>query len=83
VPTTTTPSPARSHRRSEPWNQDAESDGFKGATMPRLADGARVAYDAKQYCVSRNRHFYESNTWTYSYFVLPQMASLVARVGGP
>ncbi|GEM_PF-5089221 len=51
--------------------------------MPRLADGARVAYDAKQYCVSRNRHFYESNTWTYSYFVLPQMASLVARVGGP
>lgn len=64
------------------WNPARESDGFKGFTMPRKADGGWIDFDTKIYGGSWKPYFYESNSWTYSYFVPHQVASLVARMGG-
>ncbi|MES3025441.1 MAG: GH92 family glycosyl hydrolase [Pseudomonadota bacterium] len=72
----------RSTQWTKLWNPDTVSDGFKGFTMPRKADGAFVEFDTKVYGGSWKPYFYESNSWTYSYFVPHQVASLVERMGG-
>ncbi len=72
----------RSRQWTHLWNPDAASEGFKGFTMPRKADGEWIDFDAKQYGGSWKPYFYESNSWTYSYFVPHQVAALVERMGG-
>ncbi len=72
----------RSRQWTHLWNPDSESDGFKGFTMPKKPDGSWVEVDHKAYGGSWKPYFYESNSWTYSYFVPHQVASLVERMGG-
>jgi len=64
------------------WNPDTESDGFKGFIMSRKADGEWVDFDKKAYSGSWKLYLYESNAWTYSYFVPHQVARLVELMGG-
>jgi predicted alpha-1,2-mannosidase len=64
------------------WNPDTEGDGFKGFIMARKADGEWVDFDKKAYSGSWKPYLYESNVWTYSYFVPHQVARLVELMGG-
>lgn len=64
------------------WNPDTEGDGFKGFIMARKADGEWVDFDKKAYSGSWKPYLYESNAWTYSYFVPHQVARLVELMGG-
>jgi predicted alpha-1,2-mannosidase len=64
------------------WNPDAQDDGFKGFMMARKADGEWVDFDKKAYTGSWKPYLYESNVWTYSYFVPHQVQRLVDLMGG-
>ncbi|QBE61931.1 GH92 family glycosyl hydrolase [Pseudoduganella lutea] len=72
----------RSRKWTSLWNPDAADAGFQGFTMPRKADGTWIDVDTRKYGGSWKPHFYESNAWTYSYFVPHQAAMLVERMGG-
>lgn len=72
----------RSRKWTALWNPARESDGFTGFTMPRNRDGSWIDFDTKVYGGSWKPYFYESNSWTYSYFVPHQVAALVERMGG-
>jgi predicted alpha-1,2-mannosidase len=77
---------ARYLARSRQWqhllNLKTESDGFKGFLMPRTQDGDWPGVDVKKYPGSWGLYFYESNAWTYSFFVPHQTARLVTLMGG-
>ena len=64
------------------WNPDAISDGFKGFVVPRESNGRWVAIDPKHNWGSWKEYFYEGSSWTYSYFIPHQLATLVKMSGG-
>ncbi len=72
----------RSKQWSNLWNPDAVSDGFKGFVVPRESNGQWVAIDPKHDWGSWKEYFYEGSSWTYSYFVPHQFATLVKMSGG-
>ncbi len=73
---------ARSKRWMDLWNQDAVSDGFKGFVMPKKSNGEWIPIDPKRHWESWKEYFYEGSSWTYSYFVPHQFATLVRMSGG-
>ena len=64
------------------WNPDAISDGFKGFVVPRGSNGQWIAIDPKHNWGSWKEYFYEGSSWTYSYFIPHQFATLVKMSGG-
>ncbi len=64
------------------WNPDAVSDGFRGFIAPRSADRTWIDIDPKHNWGSWKEYFYEGSSWTYSYFVPHQFATLVKLSGG-
>lgn len=64
------------------WNENAESDGFKGFIASKTLDGKFVNIDFKEYPGSWKDHFYEGNSWTYSYFMPHQFERLIQISGG-
>lgn len=64
------------------WNPAVRSDGFAGFIEPRRADGTWVRFDPKQYPGSWKPFFYEANSWTYSFFVPQDIATLIRLCGG-
>ena len=75
-------------KRSENWNKlwDASftEDGFAGFIRPRHRDGSWLApFTAMDGCSWDGNTFYEGNSWTYSFFVPQDMASLIRATGGP
>lgn len=74
----------RSRQWEKLWKPDAESDGFTGFIVPRKKDETWVEpFDLKANGGSWKGTFYESNSWTYSYFVPHQPARLIELMGGP
>ncbi len=74
----------RSRQWEKLWKPEAESDGFSGFIVPRKSDESWVEpFDLKKNGGSWNGTFYESNSWTYSYFVPHQPARLIELMGGP
>ncbi len=64
------------------WNPNAESDGFKGFIDSKRRDGSFVGIDLKKYPGSWKDHFYEGNSWTYSWFAPHQFEKIVELCGG-
>jgi predicted alpha-1,2-mannosidase len=73
---------ARSQRWMNLWNPESVSDGFRGFIVPKEANGAWIPFDPRQYWASWKEYFYEGSSWTYSYFVPHQFATLVKLSGG-
>jgi len=72
----------RSKRWISLWNSEAASDGFKGFVMPKRSNGEWIPIDPKRRWESWKEYFYEGSSWTYSYFVPHQFATLVKISGG-
>lgn len=64
------------------WNPEAQSDGFKGFIDSKNPDGTFVGIDLKKYPGSWKDHFYEGNSWTYSWFAPHQFTRLIELSGG-
>ncbi|WP_165501823.1 GH92 family glycosyl hydrolase [Pedobacter frigiditerrae] len=64
------------------WNKDAQSDGFKGFIVPKELSGKFLDIDFKTYPGSWKNYFYESTSWTYSWFMPHDFEKLVALNGG-
>ena len=72
----------RSRKWENLWNPDAMSDGFRGFVAPKESNGQWIAIDPKRNWESWKEYFYEGSSWTYSYFVPHQFATLVTMSGG-
>jgi predicted alpha-1,2-mannosidase len=66
------------------WDSDFAEGGFKGFIRPRHRDGSWLApFTAMDGCSWGGNTFYEGNSWTYSFFVPQDVASLIDKSGGP
>ncbi len=75
---------ARSANWKSLWDASFSDGGFTGFIRPRHADGSWLAPFTAMDLGSWNDHtFYEGNSWTYSFFVPQDVASLIAMMGGP
>ncbi|MDA3867901.1 MAG: GH92 family glycosyl hydrolase [Salinivirgaceae bacterium] len=72
----------RSNGWTNLWNQNLESDGFKGFIDGRKADGTFLNQDPKYLGKSWKNIFYEGSSWTYSYFVPHDIEQLMQLMGG-
>jgi predicted alpha-1,2-mannosidase len=72
----------RSNSWTNLWNEDLESDGYKGFIDGRKADGTFLGQDPKLWGKSWKNVFYEGSSWTYSYFVPHDINQLIKRMGG-
>lgn len=64
------------------WNPELEAEGFKGFVDPRDENGDFCFLVPNEFGGARRYPFYESDSWTYSYYVPHEMDTLVARMGG-
>ncbi len=65
------------------WNLDAKSEGFSGFITSKDSIGKWVDLDPNENPEgSFSKHFYEGNSWTYSFFVPHQMEKLINLMGG-
>jgi len=75
---------ARSGNWKNLWDADFTADGFKGFIRPRHRDGSWLTpFTAMDSGSWNDNTFYEGNSWTYSTFVPQDVASLIAKSGGP
>jgi predicted alpha-1,2-mannosidase len=66
------------------WDADFSDGGFQGFIRPRHRDGSWLTpFTAMDFCTWGGQTFYEGNSWTYSTFVPQNVASLIAKTGGP
>ncbi len=66
------------------WDGGMTESGFTGFIRPRHRDGSRLTpFTAMDGCSWNGNTFYEGNSWTYSFFVPQDMASLIGTMGGP
>ncbi|MGD0730616.1 MAG: GH92 family glycosyl hydrolase [Terracidiphilus sp.] len=66
------------------WDSDFSEGGFKGFIRPRHRDGSWLTpFTAMDQCTWGGNTFYEGNSWTYSFFVPQDVASLIQKMGGP
>ena len=66
------------------WDSGFSEGGFNGFIRPRHQDGSWLApFTAMDGCSWGGNTFYEGNSWTYSFFVPQDVASLIKQVGGP
>ncbi len=76
---------SRSNGWENLWDYQTEDRGAKGFIRPRMSDGTWVS-EFDPYFVDRRvwlGHFYEGNSWQYSYYVPHQMDKLIKACGGP
>ena len=75
---------ARSGNWKNLWDSDFADGGFQGFIRPRHRDGSWLEpFTAMDFCTWGGKTFYEGNSWTYSTFVPQDVASLIAKSGGP
>jgi predicted alpha-1,2-mannosidase len=75
---------ARSGNWKNLWDSDFADGGFQGFIRPRHRDGSWFEpFTAMDFCTWGGKTFYEGNSWTYSTFVPQDVASLIAKSGGP
>ena len=66
------------------WDANFKESGFQGFIRPRHRDGSWLfPFTALDFCSWNGQTFYEGNSWTYSTFVPQDVASLIAKSGGP
>lgn len=74
---------ARSGQWTNLWNQAVSSEGFNGFIQSKDINGDWVALDpAQNPRGSFSLHFYEGNSWTYSFYVPHQLDKLIQMMGG-
>jgi predicted alpha-1,2-mannosidase len=65
------------------WDPDFTDGGFSGFIRPRHRNGEwKKDFTALQGCSWNGNTFYEGNSWTYSFFVPQDVATLIAKCGG-
>lgn len=65
------------------WNPDVTDEGFSGFITSKDSGGNWQVLDPnKNPGGSFSKHFYEGNSWTYSFFVPHQMDRLINMTGG-
>jgi len=65
------------------WNTDVKNEGFSGFITSKDTIGKWVVLDPNENPGgSFSKHFYEGNSWTYSFFVPHQMSKLIDLMGG-
>ena len=65
------------------WDGEFADSGFMGFIRPRHRDGSWLTpFTALDYCSWGGATFYEGNSWTYSFFVPQDVASLIEKAGG-
>src|SRR5581483_1966936 len=75
---------ARSANWKNLWDANFTDDEFTGFIHPRHRDGSWLTpFTAMDVCTWGGNTFYEGNSWTYSFFVPQDVASLVQTMGGP
>jgi len=75
---------ARSGNWKNLWDADLADGGFQGFIRPRHRDGSWLEPFTTLIGGTWNGNtFYEGNSWTYSTFVPQDVASLIAKIGGP
>ena len=75
---------ARSANWTKLWDANFTEGGFTGFIRPRHRDGSWLTpFTAMDDCTWGGTTFYEGNSWTYSFFVPHNVASLVDIMGGP
>jgi predicted alpha-1,2-mannosidase len=74
---------ARSNNWKNLWDPNFAEDGFRGFIRPRHRDGSWLTpFTAMDSCSWNGKTFYEGNSWTYSFFVPQDVASLIEKSGG-
>jgi predicted alpha-1,2-mannosidase len=74
----------RSANWSRLWDARFTDGGYTGFIRPRHRDGTWLApFTAMDECTWGGDTFYEGNSWTYSFFVPQDVASLIRMAGGP
>jgi predicted alpha-1,2-mannosidase len=74
---------ARSSNWKNLWDPDFAEGGFRGFIRPRHRDGSWLTpFTAMDSCSWGGKTFYEGNSWTYSFFVPQDIASLIEKSGG-
>ncbi|HUA93254.1 MAG TPA: GH92 family glycosyl hydrolase [Terracidiphilus sp.] len=75
---------ARSANWKNLWDTSFADGGFTGFIRPRHRDGSWLTpFTAMDICTWGGDTFYEGNSWTYSFFVPQDVASLIQTMGGP
>jgi predicted alpha-1,2-mannosidase len=75
---------ARSANWKNLWDSSFADGGFTGFIRPRHRDGTWLTpFTAMDTCTWGGDTFYEGNSWTYSFFVPQDVASLIQKMGGP
>lgn len=65
------------------WDGNFSEGGFTGFIRPRHRDGNWLKpFTAMDGCSWGGKTFYEGNSWTYSFFVPQDVASLMDKMGG-
>jgi predicted alpha-1,2-mannosidase len=65
------------------WNPDVKNEGFSGFITSKDTTGKwEVLNPNENPGGSFSKHFYEGNSWTYSFFVPHQMDKLINLMGG-
>jgi predicted alpha-1,2-mannosidase len=74
---------ARSGNWKNLWDSQFAADGFQGFIQPRHHDGSWLTpFTVLDSCTWGGKTFYEGNSWTYSFFVPQDVASLIRIMGG-
>jgi predicted alpha-1,2-mannosidase len=74
----------RSANWNKLWDASFADGGYTGFIRPRHRDGTWLApFTAMDECTWGGDTFYEGNSWTYSFFVPQDVASLIRMAGGP
>jgi predicted alpha-1,2-mannosidase len=65
------------------WDPGFSDKGFHGFIRSRHRDGTWMApFTAEEGCSWHGDTFYEGNSWTYSFFVPQDVATLIEKMGG-
>jgi predicted alpha-1,2-mannosidase len=65
------------------WNPDVQNEGFNGFITSKDTTGNWVNLNPNENPGgSFSKHFYEGNSWTYSFFAPHQMGKLINLMGG-
>ncbi len=73
----------RSGQWANLWDESVEDGGVRGFIRTRHRDGRWMEpFSPRDGCTWKGHTFYEGNSWTYSFFVPHDVASLIEKCGG-
>lgn len=72
----------RSTKWANLWNPDVTSEGFSGFIQSKDSTSKWVYMDPNGKPDPFSKHFYEGNSWTYSFYAPHQMDKLMGLMGG-